>query len=149
MYHLPIALDCERVTIDEGRVRGAITSILRTAGIRRATISVAIVDDPTIHQLNARHLQHDYPTDVLSFLLEDEPDGLEGEVVVSADTATTTAARLGWPAEDELLLYITHGALHLVGHDDHSPADLAVMRRREREVLAEFGIEARYEDEEA
>ena len=38
---------------------------------------------------------------------------------------------LGWPAEDELLLYIVHGTLHLVGYDDHDPADLAKMVLRE------------------
>jgi probable rRNA maturation factor len=142
MYQIAVTVDCERVSIDDTQVRAAITNILKTADIRQAAISVAVVDDPTIHELNVRHLEHDYPTDVLSFLLEDYDDRLEGEIVVSADTAATMAERIGWPAENELLLYVVHGALHLVGLDDHEPDDRAEIRRREREVLAALGIDA-------
>ena len=68
-------------------------------------LSVAVVDDPTIHELNRQFLDHDYPTDVLSFLLERDGDALEGEVVVSADTRGPRRSN-GWPADDELLLYV-------------------------------------------
>ena len=55
---------------------------------------MAVVNDPVIHELNRRFLEHDYPTDVLSFALERDGDLLEGEVVVSADTARRTARAL-------------------------------------------------------
>ena len=62
--------------------------ILEDAAIGEAEISVAVVDDPTIHALAPRSISsHDYPTDVLSFVLERDEDCLEGEVIVSADTA--------------------------------------------------------------
>ena len=51
---------------------------------------MAVVDDPTIHDLNRRFLDHDEPTDVLSFMLDDEGGRLEGDVIVSADTAART-----------------------------------------------------------
>ena len=51
----------------------------------------------------------------------DDSDGLEGEVIVGAETALRTAPRYGWPPHDELLLYVVHGTLHLVGHDDRTP----------------------------
>jgi probable rRNA maturation factor len=70
---------------------------------------------------------------------------LEGEVIASTDTAANAAARVGWPAEDELLLYVVHGMLHLVGHDDHDSASLAVMRAAERQCLAHFGLEPPYD----
>jgi probable rRNA maturation factor len=130
---------------DEDRLRRAVAGILAEAGRSQATISVAIVDDTTIHELNARYLQHDYPTDVLSFVLEQDDQRLEGEIVVSADTARTVAARLAWPADDELLLYVIHGALHLVGFDDDSDADLQRMRQQETIHLARFGITPRYD----
>jgi probable rRNA maturation factor len=131
--------------LDQAQARGAITSILSDAGVRRGSISVAVVDDPIIRELNRRYLEHDYPTDVLSFVLEREGDLLEGEVVVSAETARRTAARLGWPAEHELLLYVVHGTLHLAGYDDLSPESQAQMRQQERRVLGDIGIEAKYE----
>jgi probable rRNA maturation factor len=131
--------------LDLDRLSQAVQAVLDGAGIERYEISVAVVDDPTIHALNVRHLQHDYPTDVLSFLLEQEDDYLEGEIVASADTAAHEAKKYAATAANELLLYVVHGALHLVGYDDHSEADRQAMRAKEREYLARFGVSVRWE----
>ena len=64
-------------------------------------------------------------------------------MIVSSETAIRSAARLGWSAEDELLLYVIHGTLHLVGYDDGTPAERDVMRRQEAHYLAGFGLERR------
>lgn len=145
MITVHIADEQTRLPADHDRLRDAIRGVLAEAGIARAQISLALVDDPTIHELNRRFLEHDEPTDVLAFLLQRTGDRLDGEVVVSADTAAAAAPDYGWSAADELLLYVIHGALHLVGFDDHTPADLEAMRRREREHLARFGLEPRYQ----
>jgi probable rRNA maturation factor len=117
--------------------------------VRSARLSLAVVDDGTIHELNRRFLKHDYPTDVLSFLLERDGDRLEGEVIVSADTAKRVSAEYDWPAADELLLYVIHGTLHLVGHNDTSPSDRAAMRGEERRYLVQFGLDPPKTAEEA
>lgn len=130
------------VAVDEARLRRAIEPILLDAGIVQARLSVALVDDPTIHELNRRYLAHDQPTDVLSFVLERRGSALEGEIVASGDTARRVAAELGWPAADELLLYVIHGALHLVGCDDADDAQRNQMRRRERHYLLRAGCAA-------
>jgi probable rRNA maturation factor len=145
VLQIQFACECDSVHLDEAQARNAIESILQEAGVRRGSISVAVVDDGVIHELNRRYLDHDYSTDVLSFVLEREGDLLEGEVIVSADTARRTAQRLGWLAEHELLLYIAHGTLHLAGYDDLDPESKACMRQQERRVLARIGIEAKYE----
>jgi len=94
-----------------------------------------------------RYLGQQGPTDVLSFLL-DEADGcLEGEVVVSAQTAVAQAGRFGWSAADELLLYVVHGALHLLGYDDATCPQRRAMRRRERRFVARLGLAGRYRRE--
>ena len=64
---------------------------------------MAVVDDATIAVLNRQFLRHEGPTDVLSFLLEQDEDGLEGEVVAIAETARRTPPRFGWSAGEELL----------------------------------------------
>lgn len=126
--------------VDESRLIDAVGRVMQAAGIARGEISLTIVDDARMHQLNREHLQHDYPTDVLSFLLERTDDRLDGEIIVSADYAAAEAERYHWPAEDELLLYAVHGALHLVGCDDTTPAAAAEMRRQERDILATLGL---------
>jgi probable rRNA maturation factor len=129
-----------QVPIDKKRLREAVRMILEDESICRAKIGVAVVDDPTIAELHQRYLDDPDPTDVLSFVLERSPKYLEGEIVVSADTALSSAADYHWTAADELLLYVIHGALHLVGSDDTTPKKRAVMREKEREYLARFGL---------
>ena len=115
-------------------MRRGIQSILRDAGIVSSQISVAIVDDPTIGKLHGEFLDDPSPTDVLSFVLE-PPPMLEGEVVASADTAKSNALQYKCPAEEELLRYVLHGILHLVGYDDTTPSKRSVMRKKENEYL--------------
>jgi len=127
--------------VDRRRIVRAVEMILRDDAVARTEISVAVVDDPTIQQLNRQYLDHDYATDVLSFVLERDQDLLEGEVIVSADTAASRAADFGWTAAEELLLYVIHGTLHLVGYDDGTSDERAKMRTRERDCLLRLGIE--------
>ncbi len=126
---------------DEAQLRKVVTAILADHDIADAEVSLAIIDDSTMHVLNRDHLQHDYPTDVLSFLLELTDGYLDGEVVVSHETAATVAPEYDWPAESELLLYFVHGTLHLVGYDDHSDDDRRAMRERESHYLRLVGVE--------
>ena len=128
-----------KLAIDRPAIVQAVRSVLAEAEIQKARVNVVVVDDPTIHDLNRRFLEHDYPTDVLSFPLSTGPKNLEGEIVVSADTACQSAGRYGWSAREELLLYIIHGTLHLVGYDDHTPRQRAAMRAQERAHLAKLG----------
>lgn len=130
---------------DESCLKQAAANVLEEAGLRDGSLSIAVVDDPTIHALNRQYLEHDYPTDVLSFLLDRKGERLEGEVIVSADTARRVAGEIGWPAEHELLLYVVHGVLHLVGHDDATDELRAAMRDAERRHLTRFGVERRDE----
>ena len=116
--------------------------IVRDAGCSEVTLSIAVVDDSTIHRLNREFLDHDEPTDVISFVLEREGERLDGEVIASAETAIAAAREIGWPAADELLLYVIHGTLHLVGFDDLTAEARAEMRGRERHYLALMGVEA-------
>lgn len=136
-----IANQQSALVIDEPRLRRVASAIAADAGYTAGNLSVAVVDDPTIHELNRRHLDHDYPTDVLSFALADEPPRLEGEVIVSSETAIINAADYGWPAEDELLLYLIHGVLHLVGHRDKADDEVAAMRAAEARFLRLAGVE--------
>lgn len=143
MLAIDIANLQTRVAIDSRRLRRAVRLVLTEAGIRSGEISVAIVDDQRIHELNRNFLQHDYATDVLSFLLESAgPTGpITGEIVASGDYAAREAPRYGWPPADELLLYVIHGALHLAGYDDRTKSQAAEMRTAETAYLARLGVE--------
>lgn len=140
MIEIAFANQQRALRIDSDRLRRGIESVISDAGIDEAAISVAIVDDATIHQLNREFLNHDYPTDVLSFVLERDARHLEGEIILGADEAIRVAAEYGWSAEEELLLYAIHGALHLVGYDDQDDLSRAQMRDCERRYLQQCGV---------
>lgn len=137
MYTIDIADEQTIVNVGHPQVTQIARAILAGEGISRATISIAIVDDPTIHELNRRHLDHDYATDVLSFVF-DEADGLDGEVIVSAETAARSAADYDTTAERELLYYIIHGMLHLTGYTDKEESCTSQMRAREQFYLGQL-----------
>ncbi len=145
MFDIDITNSQSVISVDESRLTDAVKAVLRTHDVAYARIGVSIVDDPTIHELNRRWLDHDYATDVLSFPLSWQDDFLEGEIVASADTAKTCASRFSWNESDELLLYVIHGALHLVGYDDQTPEALEKMRAGERKILALFDLHPNYD----
>ncbi len=130
--------------IDEEQLIAAARAVLRESDFTSAMISLAIVDDEAIHELNRQFLNHDYPTDVLSFALQDDGNHLEGEVIISADTAASAAAELGCTPAAEQLLYVIHGMLHLVGYRDKTPSEAREMRLAEAQFLGEFGWDATF-----
>ena len=143
-YYIEITNEQSAVEVDETQLREAIVWILKQAKVDQAEISVAVVDDPTIHELNRQYLEHDYPTDVLSFVFEYEDGFLDGQVIVGGDTAVRESTQFGWEAKNELLLYVIHGTLHLVGYNDTTDETRPAMREAERAVLAQFGLEPRW-----
>ena len=103
-------------------------------------IGIRVTDDPTIHEVNRQHLQHDYPTDVISFAYHAKPPSIEGELIISFDTACRRAAELDWDVANELLLYVVHGVLHLTGMDDGQSEPRQQMRRAEAAIMGELGV---------
>ncbi|HVS35370.1 MAG TPA: rRNA maturation RNase YbeY [Gemmataceae bacterium] len=141
MGRIAIASPQEAVPIDRGRMREIVRTVLAGEGVSDAEISLAFVDDAAIHALNKRYLDHDEPTDVLSFPLS-EPNArkLSGELVIGAEVALAQATARGHDVQAELALYVIHGLLHLCGCDDHDDAGAAVMRERERRYLGQLGL---------
>ena len=141
MSRISIASPQEAVPIDRGHMREVVRVVLAGENVADAEISLAFVDNTTIHRLNMRYLQHDEPTDVLSFpLSEPNANGLSGELVIGAEVALAQATARGHDVQAELALYVIHGLLHLCGHDDHEEADVAIMRERERRYLAQLRL---------
>lgn len=127
-------------SIDADRLVDACRQIVAGDGHTAAAISLTVVDDDEMHALNREHLDHDYPTDVLSFPLSDPGEMLVGEIVVSTSTAVSNANEYGNRADEELLLYVVHGMLHLIGLDDKSADAAKKMRQAEAYWLAELGV---------
>jgi probable rRNA maturation factor len=100
-------------------------------------VAVRVLDDAGIRAINARWLGHDWPTDAIAFDYGDDPEarGPRGEVFVSAETALREARARRREPRRELLLYVAHGALHLLGWDDGTPARRRAMNARAAAVV--------------
>jgi probable rRNA maturation factor len=139
MAKVSIASPQEAVPIDYRRMREVARAVLEGEGVADYEISLAFVDNPTIHRLNKQFLDHDEPTDVLSFPLG-EGKKLSGELVLGAEVARAQAAERGHDVQAELALYVIHGLLHLCGYDDRDDKGAAQMRARERHYLRQLGL---------
>jgi probable rRNA maturation factor len=141
MSKISIACPHDAVAIDRGKMREITRAVLLGEDVSNYEISLAFVDNLTIHRLNKRYLDHDEPTDVLSFPLSDRGSGkLAGELVLGVEVAVQQASQRGHDVQAELALYVIHGLLHLCGYDDHTEADARKMRARERHYLAAAGL---------
>lgn len=141
MSRVSIASPQEVVPIDRGRMREIVRAVLEGEGVADAEVSLAFVDNATIHRLNQRYLNHDEPTDVLSFPLS-EPNAkrLAAELVIGAEVAQAQADSRGHDVQAELALYVIHGLLHLCGLDDKTDTGAGAMRQREQHYLHALGL---------
>jgi probable rRNA maturation factor len=130
------------VPADTARLEELAATVCARFGISKAAVSIGIVDDAEIRSLNRRFLNHDRPTDCLSFDLSDERDR-DGqrvfELVVNGQMAAREAVRRGHAGEAELALYVTHGLLHQLGFDDRTPEQAGRMHETEDEILQHMG----------
>jgi probable rRNA maturation factor len=111
---------------------------------RDAELSVAVVGEEEMAALNRRFLGRQGATDVLAFPYGGGEAALSGEVVVNAEMALREAAGRAHGPVDELMLYVAHGVLHLLGYDDHEPGRRRRMRERERQALEAVGRAAEF-----
>ena len=141
MIALSIKNQQEAVPLDYQGLKAAARAVLEGEGVAAAKVAFALMDDATIHLLNKRHLQHDEPTDVLTFPYT-PPDAkkLEGDIAIGAEVAKRQAEERGHDVHAELCLYVIHGCLHLCGYDDKHPRAAADMRVKEREYLSRLGL---------
>src|SRR5947209_5432284 len=136
MPKVSIASPQDAVPLDRGRLRDIARSVLAGENVADYEISLAFVDNATIHRLNKQYLHHDEPTDVLSFPLSDpSAKKLAGELVLGAEVALEQAQARGHDVQAELALYVIHGLLHLCGYDDKDARNAKEMRARERHYL--------------
>jgi len=128
-------------TLDFQGLKATARTVLEGEGVASAKVGLAFVDNPHIHRLNMQFLQHDEPTDVLTFPYSVRgTKKLEGEIVIGYQVAEEQCKERGHPLETELTLYVIHGCLHLCGYHDHTERQSEAMRVKERHYLALLGL---------
>ena len=114
-------------------------------------ISLSIVTNDEIHDINKQFRNIDSPTDVLSFPQLTFEEGEEadvnengeivlGDIIISIDRAKEQAEEYGHSLKRELAFLSVHSMLHLMGYDHMVPEEEEDMFRRQKEILIEAGI---------
>lgn len=114
-------------------------------GIKNAELGITLVAAPEMTRLNEAFLQHGGSTDVITFDYAgtalprpQTPDlraNVHGEIFVCVDEAVLQARRFRTTWQSEVIRYLVHGVLHLLGHDDHRAADRRRMKRAENRLV--------------
>jgi probable rRNA maturation factor len=126
-------------TVDRRLLRSRGARVLQALSRARSELSIALVDDATIADMNARYRGESRATDVLSFSLvegeyADHGGNLLGDVVISVETAARHARRAHRGLDAEVARLLIHGTLHLLGHDHETDDQARTMRAEERRL---------------
>lgn len=102
-----------------------------------AQVNLVLTTDSRVRQLNREFRAKDMATDVLSFNVDapEQKDGVFGEIYIATPYVRRQAAKVGRTHNEELLLLICHGLLHLLGHDHSEEAEAKKMEARQTYFL--------------
>jgi probable rRNA maturation factor len=128
------------------RIEQAARAILDALGCPEKELSILLVDDLQITDLNATYLNREGPTNVIAFPMQEGEfagisPGLLGDVVISVDTAEREGTAAGMDVEMRMVELLVHGVLHLMGYDhEHDPAEARRMEKKSVAVLEAIGM---------
>lgn len=124
------------------RLKKIALAILGLLGQAEAELSLALIGNSEMRKLNAKYRRKDYPTDVLSFPMEQAgpaPTRLLGDVIISVEKAREQAKQRGRTPDHELATLLIHGIVHLLGYDhERSAKDARAMKRLEDKIYRQL-----------
>ncbi len=125
--------------VDSGLLGRRARAMLACLGHSKSELSISLVDDREIRELNRTWRKRNRATDVLSFSLiegqsTDHRGHLMGDVVISVETAATQAASRHRGLDEEVARLVIHGLLHIVGYTHETETDARIMRREQRRL---------------
>lgn len=127
----------EDLPLPEKEAQRLFRKVVPALGRSDADVNLIARSDGELRQMKKEYFGQDLYTDVISFLLEEGPV-LEGEIYISPRTIRRNAGKYGQSPEREFARVLIHGAAHLCGYRDYSPAEKEEMRALEEKFLTQF-----------
>ena len=128
--------------VDIGRVRRGLKRLLKELDREGIEISILLVDDHQIQEINKKYLKRNRPTNVISFTMTEGAFGdvhpeILGDIILSVETAARDALTGHLDFMDEVEFLLIHGLLHLIGynHENTGADEAETMKNRERELF--------------
>ncbi len=123
--------------VDKKTLKNLVNKMLHQINRKFNQVQLNFLNDEELLHLNKRHLNHNYFTDILTFVYKkDEP--ISTEIFISYERALENSKKYGVSLECELLRLIAHGLLHSIGLEDRTKAQKQKMRREENKLINLF-----------
>ncbi len=126
--------------VEPERVEAVELHVLRAEGVEEAEVSVALLGDASIAGMNVEYLEHEGPTDVITFAMHEGDEPPLGDIYVGVDQAVRQAGEFGATPAEEVLRLAVHGTLHVLGYEHPEGAERveSEMFLRQEELLRSF-----------
>ena len=131
VYNTSFSLDNEK------KVSKWLKKAVETEGFSVGEVVYAFFNDNDLKELNIKHLNHDFFTDVISFN-DSKNDVLSGNIAISVDRVKENSIKFKTSFNDEMMRVMVHGLLHFMGYDDSSEEETLLMRNKEDDNLKMF-----------
>lgn len=129
----------KKLNLKAPEIRLVVRKMQSLMGFDIDELTFSLVDDNTIYEINREYLKHDYPTDIITFNYSEKNQiFIDGEVLISYETALLNAKKYDVTLENEITRLIIHGVLHLLGFDDTTPSKKRVMKNKENALLKQI-----------
>ena len=115
--------------LPKAKIRKALEKAFLEHDISNSVVRIIFMDNNEIRQLNAKYLNHDWTTDVITF--PSDENEMEGEIYIGAELASEQAKDYGVSFSNEIVRLAIHGTLHLLGYDDSTESERQVMHELE------------------
>jgi len=126
----------KKIPINQKKIKKIILEVLsKETVVESGQINICFVTGEEIRRLNSRYSGRDSSTDVLAFDLSNAKDGYLSDIFISTDAAVYNSRNFKTTPLYESYLYVIHGILHILGYDDRTAKDRALMRKKEKEYL--------------
>jgi probable rRNA maturation factor len=121
-------------------IKRAVEAALTHENVEDASVSVTLLDNPRIRNMNKKYLQHDRVTDVISFPLYEQGEQVVGDIYIGYEQTQDQAADAGVDLEEEIARVSIHGTLHVLGFDHPEEGDRAKsdMWQLQETILSKF-----------
>ena len=130
-----------RSPVATARLAQLAQQVLQALKVRHALVSITLVAPAAMAKLNRQHLGHRGPTDVITFALGADPNGVVlADVYICPDVAREQARRHGAGVREEIARLVVHGMLHACGweHPEDESRMTSPMWRRQEQLLKRF-----------
>ena len=144
MIKIEVANMQDELKVNPSHIKRVVKGVLKSEKVDNAEVSVALVDNERMAEINGRYRKRNHPTDVLAFPLEKDFDGkgtLLADIIASCEMANERARELSISPQTEIMFYIVHGLLHILGYDHATAKARRAMDKLQRGFLREFGYQ--------